>query len=305
MEQDWERAVTHREVSLDELQARVGADHIRSYRVIGSGLANTNVKVEFESRPPVLVRFYQRDPKACDVEIAVLNLVKEQVPVPAVIDASPDEGWMVLEWIDAALLQDVVSEATNAACDIGKTLAAIGSFRFDKAGFFEKDLSIGFAFDEICEGLVDYMRELLGKALVQSRMGAELVDKAVSFIDDRRALLAPYETGKSLVHADYKASNLLVRGGKVAAVLDWEFSHAGTPLLDLSILFRHRDKWPPGFEEKFVKGYVDGGGFLDPNWREATRYLDLVSLLDFLSREKMGPRSVADVLRIVRETVDS
>jgi len=46
-----------------------------------------------------------------------------------------------------------------------------------------------------------------------------------------------------LVHADYNGKNLLMQstheGWQVAAVLDWEFAFAGSPLFDTGNFLRH------------------------------------------------------------------
>ncbi|MBF2754054.1 MAG: phosphotransferase family protein, partial [Gammaproteobacteria bacterium AqS3] len=45
----------------------------------------------------------------------------------------------------------------------------------------------------------------------------------------------PPEAGRlSLVHGDYRTGNLLVDGGRITAVLDWEMAHLGDPLEDLA-----------------------------------------------------------------------
>jgi aminoglycoside phosphotransferase (APT) family kinase protein len=44
----------------------------------------------------------------------------------------------------------------------------------------------------------------------------------------------PAATEQRLVHGDLKANNLLVRGGQLTAVLDWELVHVGDPHADLA-----------------------------------------------------------------------
>lgn len=43
----------------------------------------------------------------------------------------------------------------------------------------------------------------------------------------------PADTGRCLVHGDYRPANMLVQDGRISAVLDWEFAHAGDPAEDL------------------------------------------------------------------------
>ena len=50
------------------------------------------------------------------------------------------------------------------------------------------------------------------------------------------------------MHADYNGKNLLMQstheGWQVAAVLDWEFAFAGSPLFDTGNFLRHEADFP-------------------------------------------------------------
>lgn len=48
-----------------------------------------------------------------------------------------------------------------------------------------------------------------------------------------RANLPPEPERPVLVHGDYRPANMLVRGGRIEVVLDWELAHTGDPLDDL------------------------------------------------------------------------
>jgi len=50
------------------------------------------------------------------------------------------------------------------------------------------------------------------------------------------AAQVPEERPPTLVHGDFHYGNLLFRGAEVVAVLDWEISQIGQPLLDLGCL---------------------------------------------------------------------
>jgi hypothetical protein len=43
----------------------------------------------------------------------------------------------------------------------------------------------------------------------------------------------------SFVHGDFNSTNILVHKGAVTCILDWEFSHAGSPYMDIGNLLRH------------------------------------------------------------------
>jgi aminoglycoside phosphotransferase (APT) family kinase protein len=274
---------------------------LRTNELVTTGHANTNYKLTFQSGLKALLRVHVRDSQGVAREAAITKLVSQTVPVPALIIANEEDDWSVWEWIDGDLLEHSPDQFAEVAAGLGQVLAAIGRHRFDAAGFLDSSFNIDFKFDEACQAYVDRMRQCLGMPIAQERLG-DLAPQTNKFINANQHLLDPYRNACQLVHADYKASNLLIRGGKVAGVLDWEFAHSGSPLLDIAILFRHRDSMPPNTLENFQKGFEEAGGFLDSNWRQATRYLDLVSLLDFLSRENLGPKATKDVLGLIAGT---
>jgi len=46
----------------------------------------------------------------------------------------------------------------------------------------------------------------------------------------------PEQIGASIVHGDYRLGNMIVRGGRILAVLDWELCTLGDPLADVGYL---------------------------------------------------------------------
>ena len=61
----------------------------------------------------------------------------------------------------------------------------------------------------------------------------------VPAMDDALRLLGermPAQVGASIVHGDYRLGNMIVAGGKIQALLDWELCTLGDPLADLGYL---------------------------------------------------------------------
>jgi aminoglycoside phosphotransferase (APT) family kinase protein len=52
---------------------------------------------------------------------------------------------------------------------------------------------------------------------------------------ERLAGSVPVSTRSAVVHGDYRLDNVIVRDGRIAAILDWEMSTLGDPLTDLGI----------------------------------------------------------------------
>jgi aminoglycoside phosphotransferase (APT) family kinase protein len=72
-----------------------------------------------------------------------------------------------------------------------------------------------------------------------------------------RAQCAAIESTETLVHGDCGPHNLLVRDGKLAGLLDWEFLHTGDPAEDLGIARVYAETMMPWSE--FMREYREAG----------------------------------------------
>ena len=77
--------------------------------------------------------------------------------------------------------------------------------------------------------------EMMRWAWLMERAPEELTGSAGA-LGGRLAELKPKERPPTLVHGDFHYGNMLFRGPKVVAVLDWEIAQLGQPLLDLGCL---------------------------------------------------------------------
>lgn len=66
----------------------------------------------------------------------------------------------------------------------------------------------------------------------------------VDHLAERLASSVPASSPATIVHGDYRLDNLLVRGDRIEAVLDWEMSTLGDPLTDLGLLLVYWDRMP-------------------------------------------------------------
>ena len=138
-------------------------------------------------------------------------------------------------------------------------MEAVNGERIEKTGVEQKPL-------EIAASAVRVLKELHSLPLDQTGIGDEspvglnaemlrwlwLMERAPEELtgraDELGALLAariPEERTPTLVHGDFHYGNMLFTGAHVVAVLDWEISQIGQPLLDLGCLciVSHRRKY--------------------------------------------------------------
>lgn len=324
MQEGWERR--HAALALDAatiaalLQPAFPGHSVRTAELLSGGLANTNYKVTLDSlREPVVLRLFTRDPAACQTELDIYQLAGARVPMPAILYANPTgephgRPYLVARWsdgtkLDALLAHGGAAAIASVAHAVGTTLAGLAAFPFARAGFFGPGLTIAQPLAPSTESVPAYVDEALFTGAASARLGPELTRALQRLLRENAALLAAADTQTVLVHGDYKAQNLLVRQAgagadwHVAAVLDWEFAFAGSPLFDAAICLRYADTLPPAFVSAFAAGYRDAGGILPPDWRRSIRLLDLVNLCGFLAAPDARGPMIAEVTSLVRATI--
>ncbi len=138
-----------------------------------------------------------------------------------VIDGRP---FVLMEAVDGTRIEKAGVE--NKAIDIATS--AVGVLKRLHALPLEQT-GIG---DEESVGL---QAEMMRWAMLMQRAPEELTTRAGE-LGGMLALQAPVERAPTLVHGDYHYGNMLFRGPEVVAVLDWEITEIGQPLLDLGCL---------------------------------------------------------------------
>ena len=314
VEQGWRRRFAFVQLSLAEIEELIqpyaAGARVLDATPLAGGLRNTNYRIQLSSQAePVVLRLYSADPSACPREMALTRLVERTVPVPHILHAEPEATvpWALVSWIDGIRFDQFMLTATEpqveaAADSAGRVLAAIHTYQFPRSGFFSGDLGIAAPF-----GPDDSWSSLLEGWLVRgragARLGAELTPRLLQFIANNAWRMEALGGQTSLLHADYKPWNLLLKGNAIAAVLDWEFAFCGSPLNDIGIFLRYSATLPPVYRTGFVKGYLDAGGDLPPDWPRLARMIDLISLCYFLERPADDPALVRDVRQLIETTL--
>jgi aminoglycoside phosphotransferase (APT) family kinase protein len=230
-------------------------------------------------------------------EVALTELVAARVPVAAIVGTDLDGEHLgvpltVSAYADGLALDDALGgagpdEAARLGDAVGRALAAIGSFAFDRPGTLGPTLVPEHVapLPELLVGMADRVlaepgtREVLGGAIADGFRG--LLEEAAPTLD-----LVAGEA--ALVHADFNGTNLVVADGAVVAVLDWEFAFAGPPLADVGNMLRRQERLPPAFVDGFAAGSEAAGGAWPPGWRSIAATLDALALLDVLDRGARG-----------------
>lgn len=287
---------------------------------IPTGRSNTNFRVALSGlNDSFVLRLYDRDPNACRIELDVMRLVRGCVPVAECVFADPEgeicgKPYCVLRWVEGTLLGKLLSTAdqpTSAAAGaaVGAVLARMGGFLFDQAGAFGADLEIAEPFGEADDVFLARLEHAIFHKGAAQALGRDLADRVWQFARQHAWTLHELTPCRSLVHADFRPNNLLVRSSdgrcEVAAVLDWENAHSGSALFDFAGLLRNNLVVHPAFERSLERSFVEHGGSLPRNWRRLTRLIDLVNLTDFIAKADRSPESGGRITALIRITLES
>ncbi len=324
MQKDWNRR--HDFVALDEptmasmIQPVFPGKQITEVELLTAGLCNTNYKIKLAGLTDAFVlRLYIRDRAACQKDYDIFNLIQTRMPVPELLyidsdGARYDTAYAVMRWVDGTLLSDIIAtgrlvDSTDCAYDVGRTLAHIGAYRFPQGGFFGTNLIIEQPFDAGSVPFLSIIEQFLFQGNAGGWLGSALKDQLWQFVMAHAYLLDGVKDHISLVHSDFKGVNILVHPQQnrwqVAAVLDWEFAFAGSPLIDIANMLRYDRLLPSGFEREFLRGYREEGGYLPQRWKQTSKLLDLLSLCEFLNAPDPNSALVEEVTGLIVGTMEN
>lgn len=237
-----------------------------------SGRSNTSYKLELSDGSLCVFKMYAQGNPEQDAYI--YHLVQGVVPVPDLLDRGPN--WAVLTFLPGRLLSQVPEGVGEAAVAI----ARIASIHFDASGQLNPDGSISaFSFG----GLSGFMTQQLDDSDVQQWLGPDTFKKVQRILNQESQRLAELDAESCFVHGDFNPSNILIDQGQVSGVLDWDYSHAGTPYMDIGNLLRHT---PTEQYSQIKLGLERGDMTLSLDWQQRAQLIDFASQLEFLTSSR-------------------
>jgi aminoglycoside phosphotransferase (APT) family kinase protein len=225
---------------------------------LGGGTQNVLITVHTGDRDLVLRRgprhLRPRTNDALRREMRVLEALRDtDVPHARLVAACPDEevlggaAFYLMEAVDGFNPAVELSGPAASAVDVRRSVclstaaaaATLGAVDHEAVGLGDLGNPTGFL-----ERQVDRWRsELESYRSLQGYGGPELpgVDAVGEWLGDNQ----PTQWRPGILHGDYHLANVLCdrRTGAVAAVVDWEMTTIGDPLLDLGWLLA---TWPRG-----------------------------------------------------------
>jgi aminoglycoside phosphotransferase (APT) family kinase protein len=311
---------THAQTDFEEMvDAAMPGRSIESLATLSGGLRNTTLKLQLVgSREPLVLRIYDHDPSICQKEADVLQLAATVTRVPEVLHVEPRPcgprpPFALLRYVEGISFHELKQSGdpaamAEAAFAAGETLACLARLTFPTSGWLGPGPEVTQPLLAGADPLPRFVESCLGTPACEARLERPLRDGVRSFIGSWASRLA-VDRQSVLVHGDFGKRNLLVRrdGGRwcVAALIDWEFAVAGSPLIDLGHFMRYERAARPRLEPHFSRGYRRGGGELPDDWRPLSRAFDLIALCASLSHDRIPGDIVAELVELVRATVEA
>jgi aminoglycoside phosphotransferase (APT) family kinase protein len=189
-----------------------------------------------------VLKLYVNQPERAAVDAALLQLVRGLLPVPRVLDAKregsvEDPPYVLTERLPGVNLQVYLEtagqgERRTVGRQLGELLVRLSGMPFLTFGAFRGG---ELAIEPF--GLGDLEQYVAGFGL---GLSPEQLEKFAGVVADAEDTLAGGVDRICLVHSDFNPKNLLVDpdSARITGLIDWEFSHAGSPYADLGNLLR-------------------------------------------------------------------
>lgn len=264
----------------------------------------------------LVLRLYDRDPSACALELDLMRLVRADVPVPEIIYAQPEgqQGtppFVLMGYVEGMQLRELKRRKdpealAQAARSIGEILARISRYRFDRPGTLGPGPT---PHTREIESTPQIIENCLDSPTFQANVPSTVAEKIRTMTRCWADRLAGLDRECSLIHGDFNNRNTLVREVKgrweVAAIIDWECAFSGSPLWDVASILRYERPSRLPMEPYFSQACLSAGMILPDEWRTLARVADLARSCQTLSRDSVPADVIAEVLELVRATVEN
>jgi aminoglycoside phosphotransferase (APT) family kinase protein len=287
-----------------------------SVRPLAGGYSGETFLVERPGEPAVL-RVYGKQPERAAIDAALLHLVRGLIPVPRVLDLRrPDPAvprspaHLLITYLPGERLDTVLSRAqpelgARLARSVAGVLTTLSGIPFMRpATFVDADLRLSDR-EAPADGLVSWLDRHVSADGPIGRWDAGLVRSLRDMCAAADGLLDTVHR-TCLVHSDFNPKNILADpvSGRVTALLDWEFAHAGSPYADLGNLLRF-DRGTP-WSWTILEHFVANTPGLADDPLTLARASDLWALIELASRSARNPivERADRLLQVIARTGD-
>lgn len=278
---------------------------------LAGGFRNQNYHVCFDKGPQGVLKI-ANDIEQAKKAGALQQQLSRFLPVPKIWGerATSDHVFTLMEHIPGDLAcnlpKDLAEEAYIAlGHTLGTLLSKVHSVQFPEAGSLNANLEVPDPYSNLGDSWLAYMREVMHGKRAETRLGQKDTQRVLQLLNRYEEELHALSQTQCLVHSDFNLKNILVQQKedrwKITGLLDWEFAHSGSPLVDIGNFYRFEAALPSAL----FKGFADGYGLSAlQNWRELSLILDLAALCNFLDAPEDLPLTQETAIYLIRQTLD-
>ena len=279
---------------------------------LSSGYCNTVYKVFVSGEScSFILKFFTRDPSTCRLEADVIEYLSKDIPVPKILVscyANTPIPYVIYEWVEGETLDTLLnscceSDTEQAGFEVGVILAKLTFHHLGNCGLFGEKLKIKteiYSYPDLC---IDFILQIIE----QDHIFYEVKKNIRSTLKKAAYLLFEPTFIPCLVHGDFRGANIIIRKihgrWRVAAIIDWEWSFAGIPLVDVGCLLRPESRYRLAFASSLSKGFDSEGVKLHKHWYKIAKLLDLAHLCRIASATTRPYTTRALAVQLIKNTL--
>lgn len=314
----WEKTNSHISVPdsvIGDILSRIfNLEKVIQVQPASHGCANLNYKITTDDSRRFILRIYIRDSSAAYREQKIGHLLHNTVPVPHMLflEEQAPFTFALFDFIEGITMSKLLLSTkdeniiTPLMRQAANYLASIHQHEFDSAGFFDENFHISTTLKQ-----GDYL--LYAQKCLSHETAVKIIAKPL--IQDIHNLLQthshlyPGPESHTLTHGDFDPANILVHNTnqkwEISGILDWEFAFSGSILCDIANMTRYAFEMPATFEDSFINELKTKGVDLPDDWQPRCHMINMVSLLDCLTRADAlnRPNQCSDIIRLLNHIV--
>ncbi|MDR5587533.1 MULTISPECIES: phosphotransferase [Clostridium] len=313
MEYNWERSLPFFYIDLDIanklFKKTLLNEEVESIDPINEGCRSSNYVLETNNRNKYILKIFPECDCYYERENNLLNLLKNDILVQRVYLISSsniikNKIFGIYEYIEGVNLGKAIRGGSkidkNLIEELAMTLAKIHKFKYKECGKLDKNLNIIHKLSP----LYTWYEENMGINF-KNRLGDNIVKKINYIVNYNKEMLLELDKNISLIHGDFQGTNILVKDNKISAIIDWEFSMAGNPLIDIGELFRYEEYFDNDLIKIFEKQYNKySDDKLIDEWYKISKLVDLISLIKLINTKDDMPNKHKEIKKLIINTLE-
>lgn len=310
MENRWERTLPLVEISdediVDLFDYIVDSKDILNIVLLNEGCRTTNYMVSSKNNKKYLLKVFYEDNEEYKNDIPLFNMLKKYIPVQEIYKTGliNEKKYIIYKYIDGNTISQYVNEGNKITKEIVESVAGvlgrIHNIKFKKMGSLDDNLCIHNELGPIVKLYDKYINEN-----VILRLGIENINKINQIINKYKEVLSLLDYDSRLIHGDFQGTNIIINNESVAAIIDWEFCMAGSPLIDIGQFFRYEEYFNSELINAFENKYKMSCDYeLFDNWYDICKVIDLLSLIQLMSRDEEMPNKYNQIKEIIEYSIN-